>query len=135
MFVLPDTNIRTLGPVSKFYYFDQQDTPLPKQMTALTAWNTIMCEPQPVLKLAFRIRDAISSVFGVKRIGGFSGKQVSSADVGEYLDFFLVEHVDDNCLVLTERDRHLDVMTCITCLLYTSPSPRDKRQSRMPSSA
>ena len=25
--------------------------------------------------------------------------------------------------------------TAITCLLYTSPSPRDKRQSRMPSSA
>ena len=24
---------------------------------------------------------------------------------------------------------------CIYCLLYTSPSPRDKRQSRMPSSA
>ena len=24
---------------------------------------------------------------------------------------------------------------CIHCLLYTSPSPRDKRQSRMPSSA
>ena len=24
---------------------------------------------------------------------------------------------------------------CGTCLLYTSPSPRDKRQSRMPSSA
>ena len=28
-------------------------------------------------------------------------------------------------------DKALD----ITCLLYTSPSPRDKRQSRMPSSA
>ena len=25
--------------------------------------------------------------------------------------------------------------TLNTCLLYTSPSPRDKRQSRMPSSA
>ena len=25
--------------------------------------------------------------------------------------------------------------TIMTCLLYTSPSPRDKRQSRMPSSA
>ena len=25
--------------------------------------------------------------------------------------------------------------TTTTCLLYTSPSPRDKRQSRMPSSA
>ena len=24
---------------------------------------------------------------------------------------------------------------CTDCLLYTSPSPRDKRQSRMPSSA
>ena len=24
---------------------------------------------------------------------------------------------------------------CVICLLYTSPSPRDKRQSRMPSSA
>ena len=24
---------------------------------------------------------------------------------------------------------------CMNCLLYTSPSPRDKRQSRMPSSA
>ena len=28
-----------------------------------------------------------------------------------------------------------DDTTGNTCLLYTSPSPRDKRQSRMPSSA
>ena len=28
-----------------------------------------------------------------------------------------------------------DVYRVRTCLLYTSPSPRDKRQSRMPSSA
>ena len=28
-----------------------------------------------------------------------------------------------------------DVIGNFTCLLYTSPSPRDKRQSRMPSSA
>ena len=27
------------------------------------------------------------------------------------------------------------VALCAVCLLYTSPSPRDKRQSRMPSSA
>ena len=33
-------------------------------------------------------------------------------------------------------DRRIDPDTKInTCLLYTSPSPRDKRQSRMPSSA
>ena len=30
-----------------------------------------------------------------------------------------------------EKDREVPY----TCLLYTSPSPRDKRQSRMPSSA
>ena len=29
----------------------------------------------------------------------------------------------------------VDVNFINTCLLYTSPSPRDKRQSRMPSSA
>ena len=33
--------------------------------------------------------------------------------------------------VATIKPRHLDR----ACLLYTSPSPRDKRQSRMPSSA
>ena len=31
---------------------------------------------------------------------------------------------------------HVDIaLNHVTCLLYTSPSPRDKRQSRMPSSA
>ena len=30
---------------------------------------------------------------------------------------------------------HLDTGDFVICLLYTSPSPRDKRQSRMPSSA
>ena len=31
--------------------------------------------------------------------------------------------------------RLLDEELPVSCLLYTSPSPRDKRQSRMPSSA
>ena len=33
------------------------------------------------------------------------------------------------------EDGTVDVAEYATCLLYTSPSPRDKRQSRMPSSA
>ena len=114
MIVLPDTNIRILQSVSELYYFDHQDTLLPRKMTVLTAWNVIMSNPLPALKAAFRIRDAISSVFGVKRIGGFSGTPAGRVEVGDYLDFFLVEYVDDECLVLTERDRHLDVMTCIS---------------------
>ena len=32
-------------------------------------------------------------------------------------------------------DRSAAATAATTCLLYTSPSPRDKRQSRMPSSA
>ena len=37
-------------------------------------------------------------------------------------------------LVIAVPDDWIDVQT-LACLLYTSPSPRDKRQSRMPSSA
>ena len=36
---------------------------------------------------------------------------------------------------LPKLPRRLQKMVSQTCLLYTSPSPRDKRQSRMPSSA
>ena len=59
-----------------------------------------------------------------------------------------VEH-NDVRVVTTRSEKYGDaIMSCITfplefrsvqawypCLLYTSPSPRDKRQSRMPSSA
>ena len=34
-----------------------------------------------------------------------------------------------------DEERLVSERTMSTCLLYTSPSPRDKRQSRMPSSA
>ena len=52
--------------------------------------------------------------------------------------------IDEDCLYLNiwtpmlDEDANLPVMVYIhggSCLLYTSPSPRDKRQSRMPSSA
>ena len=34
-----------------------------------------------------------------------------------------------------EMQKELDELKCNNCLLYTSPSPRDQRGSRMPSSA
>ena len=37
--------------------------------------------------------------------------------------------------VSNEQLKRMNEMRVLTCLLYTSPSPRDKRQSRMPSSA
>ena len=33
------------------------------------------------------------------------------------------------------RSRHTELMHALSCLLYTSPSPRDRQKSRMPSSA
>jgi hypothetical protein len=71
-------------------------------------------EPGLFMRLAFRTRDAISSLFGVKRIGGFSGVRRETVNAGEQLDFFLVEHSAPDMLVLTERDRHLDVMICLS---------------------
>ena len=40
-----------------------------------------------------------------------------------------------NTVELIFEDVHVPVENVLGCLLYTSPSPRDKRQSRMPSSA
>jgi hypothetical protein len=114
MIVLPDGNIRVLEPVAGLDYFDLQSITLPCAIRPLDAWNTIMADPQPLLRAAFRTRDFISGFFGVRKIVGFSGASVESAQVGDRLDFFLVEHVDDTVLVLTERDRHLDVMTCLS---------------------
>ena len=48
---------------------------------------------------------------------------------GEFL--LVTQNVDD----LHERAGSQNVVHIHGCLLYTSPSPRDKRQSRMPSSA
>ena len=45
---------------------------------------------------------------------------------------------EDLLAAITNRVAQLietDLELLMSCLLYTSPSPRDKRQSRMPSSA
>jgi len=107
--------IVTLGPLASLDYHDSQSVTLARPVSPLEAWNIIMASPQPMLRAAFAVRDAISARFGVKRIGGFSGARVTQAAAGEYLDFFLVEEATPEHLVLTERDRHLDVMTCVSC--------------------
>ncbi|MEO0910415.1 MAG: DUF2867 domain-containing protein [Pseudomonadota bacterium] len=116
MIKIQNSEIRILAPVDRLDYFDSQSVALDKEVSPLQAWNLIMEDPQPLMKLAFRIRDAVSKRFGVKTIGGFSGVTQDTVKVGDYLDFFLVEHSDDRTLVLTERDRHLDVMTCVSAI-------------------
>ena len=57
--------------------------------------------------------------------------QKPSSEILELVEFdrppAVIYDDDKNYLVFLYRDNY--------CLLYTSPSPRDKRQSRMPSSA
>ena len=45
-----------------------------------------------------------------------------------YMEFF-------NTYSLMKKEREIEMRRLISCLLYTSPSPRDMRRSRMPSSA
>lgn len=106
--------VHTLRAPSELDYYDTRSVLLPVEITALEAWNIMTGDPGPFLRQAFRIRDAISSLFGVKRIGGFSGTRHETVQPGDRLDFFLVEHSAPDTLVLTERDRHLDVMICLS---------------------
>lgn len=107
-------SVHTLRPLPELDYHDSRSVLLPVQITALQAWNLMTAGQGPLMRLAFRTRDAISALFGVKRIGGFSGTRREAVQAGDYLDFFLVEYSAPEVLVLTERDRHLDVMTCVS---------------------
>ena len=107
-------SIHTLRPLPELDYHDSRSVLLPVQITALQAWNLMTAEQGPLMRLAFRTRDGISALFGVKRIGGFSGTRREAVQAGDYLDFFRVEYSAPEVLVLTERDRHLDVMTCVS---------------------
>lgn len=107
-------NAQLIAPQADLAYLDSQSVPLPAPITSIEAWRRVMAKPLPGLAWAFWLRDAISARFGVARIGGFSGKAVGVPQVGDHLDFFLVEHISDSVLSLTARDRHLHVMTCVT---------------------
>ena len=48
---------------------------------------------------------------------------------------YLSQALEQGIVVTRIDHRYLNECMELGCLLYTSPSPRDKRQSRMPSSA
>ncbi|WP_419901399.1 DUF2867 domain-containing protein [Kiloniella sp.] len=113
-FTYGDTNIQLLAPVDELDFFDTQSVCLSKEISSIEAWRVLVSNPSPVLKLAFRIRDMVSSWFGVKRIGGFGSAWPKDVQVNDRLDFFLVEYLTSRVLTLSVRDKHLDVMLCIT---------------------
>ncbi|AXQ46588.1 DUF2867 domain-containing protein [Pseudomonas vlassakiae] len=83
-------------------------------MTALQAYCAMTSNVPGWLARAFRIRDFISRRFNVADIHGFSTRDPAHVPaVGEHLDFFTVEAISDEQLVLTSRDTHLAVMVCM----------------------
>ena len=85
----------------------------------------------------FDLKGKTIGVIGAGRIGlhvikiakGF-GMEVLAYDIRQ--DKFLAEVLDFKYVTLEELLKKSDI---ISCLLYTSPSPRDRQKSRMPSSA
>ena len=67
-------------------------------------------------------------------IGDLRLADVEGADDGGW-DTLRLESLQEEILTLVEENRDRSDCFLEICLLYTSPSPRDKRQSRMPSSA
>ncbi|MGE8062895.1 DUF2867 domain-containing protein [Pseudomonas sp. NPDC089547] len=80
-------------------------------MTALQAYCAMTSDVPGWLATAFRLRDFVSRRFNVTAIHGFSSRSPERVPaVGEHLDFFRVEAISDQQLVLTSRDTHLAVM-------------------------
>lgn len=95
-------------------YHDVQSAILPVAVTAPQLWALMTARSGWLLRLAFRIRDGVSAPFGIDRIGGFADDRPRVIRPGGRLDFFTVATVAPDLLVLMVRDRHLDVMTCLT---------------------
>jgi hypothetical protein len=114
LFTLPNSNAQTLAPIETLDFYCPQSITLPAPITPQLAWTIVMSHRSPILTAAFTIRDAISACFGVKKIGGFAASTAVGVKVGDKLNFFLVEHTSDDVLSLSVRDRHLDVLTCIS---------------------
>ena len=62
-----------------------------------------------------------------------SCKEITIDSINSFLEEQRKNNIDGALTISLFDNRSIDVP--INCLLYTSPSPRDKRQSRMPSSA
>ena len=65
--------------------------------------------------------------------GGFEARLIDQTQTDNRK--FVVFETESGSIVKLDQKYIGSVLPADDCLLYTSPSPRDKRQSRMPSSA
>ena len=74
------------------------------------------------------------------KLFGLKGEIAAKQELSQLIKRNCYEPIDASTMTDTEKKKVQRSMMLLTekssgCLLYTSPSPRDKRQSRMPSSA
>ena len=80
-----------------------------------------------------------TTIDGMRRVVNSVSDIIKSTDFAKSTVYRVVATFDAE--VKVQRSRHSENQNerepkhSLLCLLYTSPSPRDKRQSRMPSSA
>ena len=66
---------------------------------------------------------------------GFESKVRKSLDDIKFVTDRWMLFGEYDLIARVQADDEFDLTRCIVCLLYTSPSPRDRTRSRMPSSA
>ena len=75
---------------------------------------------------------------GISGIRGIVGDTITESTVTRHLQAFSELQGEGDILLARDSRSHGESFIdagCTACLLYTSPSPRDRTRSRMPSSA
>ena len=90
-----------------------------------------------------RVKSSILALFaddsylhkGIETVNDAISLQDDLDDLTKWENEWSAEFHPDKCKMLRVTNKRKTINHKYHCLLYTSPSPRDKRQSRMPSSA
>ena len=80
-------------------------------------------------------RDAMELILRQKGVNFRAGEEFLYSDTNYFLMSQIVKRVTGQTLRQFAQDRIFGPLQMTSCLLYTSPSPRDRQKSRMPSSA
>ena len=145
--------------VTNIFMLHSNDAKSSSWTTKMNVLSDIDIKPQDGDAIAVGIGEEIhilyqamrDDVTGIERVGLFYAHgvisqtpfsfQAPAGDDASMPEMMVVEHKDKDVLVaawIEGSGRSAEIISVVQdsiCLLYTSPSPRDKRQSRMPSSA
>ena len=132
---LPDANIR----LATFKSMIDQSVKFNSDYDAVVVgWGSIMhIYDDEELALFIQHLDLLCKTGPILLSGGLS-KNIFRSSVSQRWVVNFADYVSSFICILLKRKKNSDHVYekyTVTCLLYTSPSPRDKRQSRMPSSA